>query len=202
MAEITAQMVKELRNRTQAGYVDCKQALVESGGDMEKAMDYLRTKGLATAAKKAGREASEGLVHAYIHGNGRIGVLIEVNCETDFVARTDEFVTLVRDLAMQVAAERPLYVRREDVPEDVIEREKAVFEAAAREEKKPDHVIERIVAGKLEAYFKQVCLEEQAFIKDPDRTVKEVLQGEIARIGENIQVRRFARFELGEGSGE
>lgn len=199
MAEITMEMVKELRQRTQAGIKDCRDALVAAGGDMEKAVATLREKGLAQAAKKAGRIAAEGVVDAYIHGEGRIGVLIEVNCETDFVAKTEEFRTLVRDLAMQVAASRPEYVRREDVPESVIEAEKEIYRKAALNEGKPEAVVDRIVQGRLEKYFQQVCLLEQPFIKDPDRTVQELIQEKIATIGENISVRRFARFEMGEG---
>lgn len=193
------EMVKELRQRTQAGIKDCRDALVEAGGDMEKAIAALREKGLAQAAKKAGRIAADGIVDAYIHGGGRIGVLIEVNCETDFVAKTEGFRSLVRDLAMQVAAARPEYVRREDVPESVIEAEKEIYRKAALNEGKPAAVVDRIVQGRLEKFFQQVCLLEQPFIKDPDRTVQQVIQEKIATIGENITVRRFARFEVGEG---
>lgn len=174
MAEITAAMVKELRERTGAGMMDCKKALMETNGDMEKAVDFLREKGLAAAAKKAGRIAAEGVVDAYIHGGGRIGVLVEVNCETDFVAKTDEFRLFVRDIAMQVAAARPEYVRREDVPEHVIAREKEVLAAQAANEGKPEKVIEKIVQGRLDKFFKEVCLLEQPFIKNPDITVQEL----------------------------
>ncbi|RKO66307.1 translation elongation factor Ts [Desulfofundulus salinus] len=199
MAEITAAMVKELRERTGAGMMDCKKALMETNGDMEKAVDFLREKGLAAAAKKAGRIAAEGVVDAYIHGGGRIGVLVEVNCETDFVAKTDEFRLFVRDIAMQVAAARPEYVRREDVPEHVIAREKEVLAAQAVNEGKPEKVIEKIVQGRLDKFFKEVCLLEQPFIKNPDITVQELLNEKIAKIGENIVIRRFTRYELGEG---
>lgn len=196
---ITTEMVKVLRERTQAGMMDCKKALQETGGDIEKAVVYLREKGLAAAAKKAGRVAAEGIVEAYIHGNGRIGVLIEVNCETDFVANTEEFKALVKDLAMQVAASRPEYVRREDVPKAVVESEREIFAAAARAEGKPEQVVSRIAEGRVQKFFEQVCLLEQPFIKDPDQKVQQVINEKIAKLGENISVRRFARFERGEG---
>ncbi len=199
MAQITPQMVKELRERTQAGMMDCKRALEETGGDMEKAIAYLREKGLAAAAKKAGRVAADGLVEAYIHPGGRVGVLIEVNCETDFVAKTDDFKQLVRDLAMQVAAARPQYVSRDEVPAAVLEEERRLYRAAALNEGKPERVVDKIVEGRVEKFFKEVCLLEQPFIKDPDRTVNELIQEKIASLGENITVRRFARFERGEG---
>lgn len=199
MPNITPQMVKELRERTQAGMMDCKKALQETGGDMEKAIDYLREKGLSAAAKKAGRTAADGLVESYIHPGGRVGVLVEVNCETDFVAKTEEFQELVRDVAMHIAAMKPEYVRREEVPADVVEREKRIIAAAAREEGKPEAVIERIVSGRLEKFFADHCLLEQPFVKDGDQTVGELIQQKIAKLGENITVRRFARFERGEG---
>lgn len=196
---VTASMVKELREQTGAGMMDCKNALVEADGDMERAAVILREKGLAAAAKRAGRIASEGLVDSYIHLGGRVGVLIEVNCETDFVAKTDEFKQLVKDLAMQVAASKPMCVRREEVPADVLEREKAVYRAQALNEGKPERVIDKIVEGRTEKFYQQVCLLEQPFIRDPDRTVRDLVTGRIATIGENISVRRFARFEMGEG---
>mgnify|MGYP000861817339 FL=1 len=199
MAEITAAMIKELRERTGAGFMDCKKALQETQGDLDKAIDYLREKGLAAAAKKAGRVAAEGLVDAYIHLGGRVGVLIEVNCETDFVAKTDAFKQFVRDMAMHVAASKPSYVSRDEVPEAVLEREKNIYRAAALNEGKPEKIVDRIVEGRLERFFKEVCLLEQPYIKDPDKTVQEVLQELIAQIGENITIRRFARFERGEG---
>ncbi|MEW5953544.1 MAG: translation elongation factor Ts [Bacillota bacterium] len=199
MAEITAGLVKELRERTGAGMMDCKKALAETGGDIEKAVDFLREKGLAAAAKKAGRVTAEGLVDSYIHGVGRIGVLVEVNCETDFVAKTDEFRSLVRDIAMQIAASKPEYVRREDVPEEVIAREKAVLSAQAANEGKPANIIEKMVVGRLEKFYKEACLLEQPYIKDPDQTVGQLLTEKISKIGENISVRRFTRYELGEG---
>ncbi|BAS27523.1 translation elongation factor Ts [Limnochorda pilosa] len=199
MPEVTATLVKELRERTGAGMMDCKQALTQAGGNMEEATRILREKGLAQAAKRAGRVASEGLVDAYIHGDGRIGVLIEVNCETDFVAKTEAFRTLARDLAMQVAAARPDYVRREDVPAGVVERERDIYRAAARNEGKPEHVLDKIVSGRLEKFYQERCLLEQPFVKDPDRSVGQLVQEVAARLGENVTVRRFARFERGEG---
>lgn len=197
--EITAAMVKELRERTGAGMMDCKKALVETNGDIEKAIDELRTKGLAKAAKKAGRVASEGVVASYIHGGGRIGVLVEVNCETDFVAKTDDFKSLVHDIAMQIAASSPEYVRREEVPEEVINHEREILKAQALEEGKPEKVAEKMIEGRLEKFFKEKCLLEQPFIKDPDKTVQELVHEHVAKIGENINVRRFVRYEVGEG---
>ncbi|AGI39384.1 elongation factor Ts [Thermoclostridium stercorarium subsp. thermolacticum DSM 2910] len=196
---ITAEMVKELRERTGSGLMDCKKALIESNGDMEKAIEYLREKGLATAAKKAGRIAAEGIVDAYIHGGGRIGVLVEVNVETDFAAKNEEFRSFVKDIAMQIAASNPQYVRREEVPQEVIEREKEILMAQAINEGKPAQIAEKMVNGRLEKFFKEVCLLEQPFIKDTDKTVQDVLNEKIAKIGENINIRRFARFEMGEG---
>lgn len=196
---ITAAMVKELRERTEAGMMDCKKALQETNGDMEAAVAYLREKGLAAAAKKAGRLASEGLVEAYIHGMGRIGVLVEVNCETDFVAKTDKFKELCHDIAMQIAATRPQYVSREEVPAEVIEQEKAILRAQALNEGKPEKIVDKMVEGRIEKYYKEVCLLEQPFIKDPDITVGDLVTQAIATIGENISVRRFVRFEMGEG---
>ncbi len=199
MAEITAAKVKELRERTGAGMMDCKKALVECNGDIEKAVDYLREKGLAAAAKKAGRITAEGLVDSYIHGGGKIGVLVEVNCETDFVAKTDEFKSLVRDIAMQIAAAKPEYVSREDVPEEVIAKEKEILAAQAANEGKPEKIIQKMVEGRIEKFYKEICLLEQPFIKDTDKTVKQLITEKIAQIGENISVRRFKRYELGEG---
>lgn len=196
---ISAQMVKELRERTGAGMMDCKNALVETGGDIEKAIDELRTKGLAKAAKKSGRVASEGVVTSYIHGGGRIGVLVEVNCETDFVAKTDGFKQLAYDIAMQVAASNPSYLKREEVAEEIVNREKEVLRAQALEEGKPEKVIEKMVEGRIEKYYKENCLMEQAFIKDLDKSIQELVNENIARIGENINVRRFVRYEVGEG---
>ena len=199
MAEVTATLVKELRERTGAGMMECKKALIDAQGDMERAIELLRERGLAQAAKRAGRVATEGVVGAYIHGDGRIGVLIEVNCETDFVAKTEDFQNLVKDLAMQVAAARPEWVRREEVPQSVIEAERRIYETQARNEGKPEQVLARIVEGRLEKFFQERCLMEQPFIKDPDRRVEQVVQEVAARLGEHVTVRRFARFERGEG---
>jgi len=196
---ITAEMVKELRERTGSGIVDCKKALIESNGDMEKAIEYIRQKGLATAAKKSGRIAAEGIVDAYIHGGGRIGVLVEVNIETDFAAKNEEFRSFVKDIAMQIAASNPQYVKREDIPQEVIDREKEILMAQAMNEGKPANIAEKMVAGRIEKFFKEVCLLEQPFIKDPDKTVKDILNEKIAKIGENISIRRFVRYEMGEG---
>ncbi|MBZ4653543.1 MAG: translation elongation factor Ts [Peptococcaceae bacterium] len=196
---ITAEMVKELRERTGAGMMDCKKALMEKNGDMEKAIEYLREKGLAAAAKKAGRVAAEGLVESYIHGGGRIGVLVEVNCETDFVAKTPGFREFVKDIAMQIAAAKPEYVRKEEVPQEIIEKEKQILRAQALNEGKPEKVVEKMVEGRIEKFYKEVCLLEQPFIKDTDITVQQLLTEKIAQIGENINIRRFARYELGEG---
>ena len=193
-------LVKELREKTGAGLLDCQKALGEAQGDVEKALRVLREKGLAKAAKKGARVAADGAVGSYIHPGAKIGVLVEVNCETDFVARTDEFQQLVRDLAMQVAAASPRYVRREDVPESELDSERAIYRVQAEQSGKPAQVIERIVAGQLERYYKDVCLLEQPFIKQSDRTVKDLVQEAIARLGENVTVRRFARFQLGESA--
>lgn len=197
--DISTAMVKELRERTGAGMLDCKKALVEKGGDMEKAIEFLREKGLASAAKKAGRIAAEGVIESYIHLGGRIGVLVEINCETDFAAKSDQFKQLAKDIAMQIAASRPEYVRREEVPTEVLEREKSIYKAQAMNEGKPEAIAEKIMTGRLEKYFKEVCLIEQPFIKEPDKSVEQVIKETIAAIGENINVRRFARFERGEG---
>jgi len=194
---ITAEMVKELREKTGAGVMDCKQALAESAGDLEKAIDYLRRKGLSDAAKRGGRTTSEGVIGSYIHPGGKIGVLLEVNCESDFVARTEEFQGLVKDLAMQIAAANPLYLRREDVPEDLRTREQNIYAAQAQEGGKPEKIVERIVQGKLEKFIQEVCLLEQSFVKDPDITVNQLVSSKVATLGENIVVRRFQRYQLG-----
>ena len=199
MAEITAALVKELRERTGAGMMDCKKALSATDGDLEKAIDFLREKGLAAAAKKAGRVAAEGLVEAYIHGGGRIGVLVEVNCETDFVAKTDAFKELVKDIAMHIAATNPSYLKREEVPTAELEHEQAVLAEQARNEGKPEKIIEKMVAGRIEKYYKEVCLMEQPFVKDPDKTISDLITESIAKLGENISIRRFTRYQLGEG---
>jgi elongation factor Ts len=197
--EISSELIKDLRQRTGAGVMDCKTALRESKGDMEGAIDYLRRKGLAAAAKRAGRIATEGLVSSYIHAGGKIGVLVEINCETDFVARTEDFQAFVKNMAMHIAATSPQYVSRDQVPPSVVEREKGIYRTQAQDAKKPEKVMEKIVEGKLERFFAEVCLLEQTYIKDPDVTVKEVLDSLIAKLGENIAIRRFARFQLGEG---
>ncbi len=196
---ISASLVKELREKTGAGFMDCKEALKECEGDSEKAVDYLRKKGLSAAAKRAGRQASEGIVGSYIHMGGKIGVIVEVNCETDFVARTDDFAELVNDLAMQVAAARPLYVRREEVPADLVEREREIFKAQALESGKPENVVDRIVDGKIDKFYQQVCLEEQEFIRESGTKVLDHIKSLAGKLGENVQVNRFARFEIGEG---
>lgn len=197
--EVAASSVKELREKTGAGVLDCKKALAECAGDLERAVDYLRQKGLAAAVKKAGRVVAEGLVGAYIHAGGKIGVLIELNCETDFVARTAEFQALLKDLAMQIAAANPRYLRPEDVPPDELVREKEIYRRQASDSGKPEKVVEKIVEGKMERFYSEVCLLEQAFIKDPDRRIVDLLREAVARLGENIQVRRFARYQIGEG---
>ena len=198
LSEITAELVKELRQRTGVGMMECKRALSETAGDIDKAIDYLRKQGMAAADRKSGREASEGLVESYIHPGNRVGVLIEVNCETDFVARTDEFQKLVRNLAMQVAATRPLAVRREDVPAAVVERERDIYRAQLVAEGKPEAIVPKIVEGKLDKFFQTVALYEQPFIRDDKKTVEEIVKEAIAKIGENIRVRRFATFTLGQ----
>jgi len=197
--EISIDLVKDLRQRTGAGVIDCKTALRETKGDIEAAIDYLRRKGLATAAKKAGRIATDGLVSSYIHAGGKVGVLVEINCETDFVARTEDFQTFVKNVAMQIAAANPQYIRREDIPAEVLEREREIYRTQALESGKPAKVIDKIVEGKTERFYSEVCLLEQTYIKDSDLTVKEILDNMIAKIGENITIRRFARFQLGEG---
>jgi elongation factor Ts len=199
MAEITAKLVQELREKSGAGMMDCKKALTEAGGDLGKAEEVLRKKGLSAAAKKAGRVASEGAVASYIHMGGKIGVLVEVNCETDFVARTAGFQGLVKDIAMQIAAASPLYVKREDVPPEVVSKEMEIARHQAREQKKPEPIVEKIAQGKVDKYYKEVCLMEQPFVKDDKKSMQEVVTEAVAKIGENIQVRRFARFVLGEG---
>lgn len=196
---VDASTVKELRERTGAGMMDCKKVLVETNGDIEKAIEVLREKGLAAAAKKAGRIASEGIVEAYIHGGGRIGVLIEVNSETDFVAKNADFKTFVRDMAMQVAATNPMYVSRDQVDQAVIEKEREIFRQQALNEGKPEKIVDKMVEGRIEKYYKEICLLEQPFVKNPDMTVLELLNTMIAKIGENLSIRRFTRYEMGEG---
>lgn len=196
--EITTTMVKELRQMTGAGVLDCRKALEAHNGDMEKAVAYLREKGLAAAAKKAGRQASEGVVEAYVHPGNRVAVMLELNCETDFVARTNDFKTLAHDLALHIAFAAPRYIARTDVPEEIIESERAIYRAQALEEGKPENVIERIVEGRLEKFYQQVCLMEQPFVKDENRTVQDQINDAIAKLGENIVLSRFVRYQLGE----
>ncbi|NLT15584.1 MAG: translation elongation factor Ts [Clostridiales bacterium] len=196
---VTAEMVKQLRERTGAGMMDCKKALTEADGNIDKAIELLREKGLAAAAKKSGRIAAEGLVESYIHGGGRIGVLVEVNIETDFAAANEEFKQLVKDIAMQIAAAKPEYVRKEEVPAEIIEKEMNILRAQAKNEGKPEKIIEKMVEGRIEKFYKEVCLMDQPWIKDPDKTIQQLVTEKIAAIGENINVRRFARFERGEG---
>jgi elongation factor Ts len=191
-------LVKELRQRTQAGILDCQKALVETGNDIEKAIDLLRQKGLASAQKKSGRATNEGLIWAYVHTGSKIGVLLEVNCETDFVARNEEFQALVKDLALQIVASRPSYIRREDIPLAVIEKEESIYRAQAKEMGKPEAAAGKIVEGKLEKFYQESCLLEQVYIRDPNITVKDLLAEKIAKIGENITIRRFTRYQLGQ----
>ena len=197
--EISIELVKDLRQRTGAGVIDCKTALQETKGDVDAAIDYLRKKGLATAAKKAGRIATDGLVSSYIHAGGKMGVLVEINCETDFVAKTEDFQAFVKNIAMHIAATNPQYIRREEIPTEVLEKEKEIYRTQALESGKPAKVIDKIVEGKMERFYSEVCLLEQTYFKDSDLTVKEVLDAMIAKVGENISIRRFARFQLGEG---
>jgi elongation factor Ts len=201
MAEVTSAMVKDLREKTGAGMMDCKKALLEAGGDAEKAVTWLREKGLATAGKKAGRSATEGAVGSYIHLGGKIGVLVEVNCETDFTAKNDRFQALVKDVAMQIAWSNPRWLRREEVPAEVIAQERSIHRAQLLEQGKPEAMLEKIIPGKLDRFYKDNCLLEQAFFRDPDgkRSVQDVLNESVAVIGENIQIRRYTRYALGEG---
>lgn len=197
---VSAKEVKELREKTGAGMMDCKKALADSGGDFDEAVKMLRTKGLADAAKRSDRATSQGLIDSYIHANGKLGVLVEVGCETDFVAMNDDFKAFVHDLAMHVAAAAPMYVTREDVPREEIDREMAIYKEQARATGKPDDILEKIAAGKMDKYFGQVCLMEQDFVKDDKMTIEQLLGGLIGKIGENIQIKRFVRFELGKDS--
>ncbi len=195
---ISASVVKELRDKTGVGMMECKTALQETGGDMEKAIIYLRERGLASATKKAGRVAADGLVTAYIHAGGKLGVLLEVSCETDFVAKTEAFQSLSKELAMQVAASNPQYVRREDVPDEILQREREIYKAQMGESKKPAEILEKIINGKLEKYFEETCLLEQPYIKEPSRKVNALVAETVSKTGENIQVRRFVRYKVGE----
>jgi elongation factor Ts len=198
--EVSAAAVKNLREKTGAGMMDCKKALAESGGDLDKAVDYLRQKGLAAASKKASRAASDGAIGAYVHPGGKIGVLVELNCETDFVARTPEFQNLLKDIAMQIAAANPRYIRPQEVPTGDLEKEREIYRRQALESGKPEKVVDKIVDGKIDRFYSEVCLLEQSFIKNPDRKVSEILTDAVARLGENIQVKRFSRYQLGEGA--
>lgn len=197
MAKINTEMIKGLRARTNAGILDCKEALKETDGDMEKAVDFLRKKGLATALKRAGRETSEGLINSYIHAGGKIGVLVEVNCETDFVAKTDEFKELVKNLAMHIAATRPLGIRSEDIPEEIVKREEEIYRAQALETGKPEKIIDKIVEGKMKKFYRESCLLEQQYVKDTDLTIQDLIHEMVSKMGESISVRRFARYQLG-----
>ncbi len=196
--KITSQMVKELRDKTNAGMMDCKRALGDTEGDMEKAVDLLRQKGLAVAAKRAGRATSEGFVATYIHGGGKLGVMVEVGCETDFVAKTDDFLGFAKDIAMHVAAVNPVAVTREEIPQEIIDREKDIYINQAKDTGKPENIIEKIVTGKIEKYISEICLLDQKFIKNPDLSIQDLLNELIAKMGENISVKRFARFQIGE----
>ena len=198
MVDITAKEVKELRQATGAGVLDCKKALQETDGDMQKATEVLRAQGLADASKRAGRATEQGLVDSYIHLGGKIGVLLEINCETDFVARTDEFQELAHNICMQIAAADPDYIDREEIPEEVLEQEKRILRQQADGEGKPPEIVDRIIEGRLQKFYSQVCLVDQAYIRDADRTIDELLKEAIASVGENIQVRRFARFAVGQ----
>lgn len=196
---ISASSVKELRDLTGAGMMDCKRALQEADGNIEKAVEILREKGLSAAAKKAGRIAAEGIVESYIHMGGKIGVLVEVNCETDFVAKTAEFKAFVRDIAMHIAASNPMYLSKEEVPEEVINKEKEILRAQALNEGKPEKIVDRMVEGRIEKYYKEICLLEQPFVKDTDKSVQDIVNEQVATIGEKIQIRRFVRYAMGEG---
>ena len=196
---VSASAVKELRERTGAGMLDCKKALDETNGDITKAIELLREKGLAAAANKAGRAATEGVVESYIHAGGRIGVLVEINCETDFVGKTDQFKEFARDIAMQIAAANPKYVSREEVPQEELEKEKEILKAQALNEGKPEKIVEKMVEGRIGKYYEEFCLLDQSFIKDPDKKISTLLNEKISTIGENISIRRFTRYELGEG---
>jgi len=196
--DITADAVKKLRERTGVGLMDCKEALRHSNGDMEKAVDFLREKGLAKLQKRMGRVASEGSVASYIHTGGKVGAMVEINCETDFVAKTDQFQNFVKDVAMQITASNPLYVKREDIPADHIEREKTIYRNQALESGKPEKIIDKIAEGKLEKFYQEVCLVEQTFIKNPDMTIKDLLEELLVKTGEKIVINRFVRFQLGE----
>lgn len=198
MADITAAVVKELREKTGAGMMDCKNALKEVDGDLEKAVEVLRTKGIARASKKADRAVNEGRIEAYIHPGSKLGVIVEINCETDFVAKTDDFTSFSRDVAMQIAASSPLFVKREDVDQNTIDQEMKIYREQAKEQGKPENIIDKIATGKLEKFYSEICLLEQPFVKDPDKTIENLVTDTIAKLGENITIRRFSRFKIGE----
>jgi len=198
MAEITAAAVKELREKTGAGMMDCKKALVEAEGDLVKASEILRKKGIASASKKASREVNEGRIDSYIHPGNKVGVLVEINCETDFVAKTDDFATFSRDVAMQIAASSPLFVKREEVDQETIDRELEIYREQAKSQGKPENIIEKIATGKLDKFYSEICLMEQPFVKDPDKNIEGLVTETIAKLGENISIRRFSRFKIGE----
>ncbi len=198
MAEITASMVKELRGRTGSGIMDCKRALADTDGDMEKALEFLRKKGLAKAQKRAGRATSEGVIYSYIHTGGKLGVLVEINCESDFVAKTDDFLEFAKNIAMHIAAANPAGLNPEDIPEEVVNKEREIYRALAIEQGKPEKIIDKIVEGQVQKFFKESCLLSQAYIRDPKKTIADIITEAIAKIGENIQIKRFARFQLGE----
>ncbi len=198
MSEVTAAMVKQLRDKTGSGMMDCKKALTENGGDMDKAIDFLRKKGLATAAKRAGRETSEGVVQPYVHTGGKLGVMVEVNCETDFVAKSEDFQEFAKNIAMHIAATNPIGITPEDVPAETLAREKDIYVDQAKQTGKPDNVIEKIVEGKMNKFLKENCLMNQAYVKDPDITIADLLNELIAKIGENISIKRYVRFQIGE----
>jgi elongation factor Ts len=195
--EITSKMVKELRDKTNAGMMDCKKALTETNGDLEKAVDFLRLKGLAVAQKRADRATSEGVVETYIHAGGKLGVMVEIGCETDFVAKSDMFQEFSKDIAMHIAASSPLAIKREDIPEDLVSREREIFKTQAMESGKPENIAEKMVTGKIDKYFSEVTLMEQKFVKNPDVSIQDLLNDIIAKIGENISIKRFARFQVG-----
>ena len=197
MTTITSKMVKELRDKTNAGMMDCKKALTETGGDMEKAVDLLRQKGLAVAQKRAGRATSEGFIATYVHGDGKLGVMVEVGCETDFVAKNDDFRAFAREIAMQIAAANPAAVKREEIPADLVEREREIYRKQALESGKPENIVDKIISGKMEKFFSEVTLMEQKYIKDQDLTVQDLLNELVAKLGENISIKRFSRFQVG-----
>jgi elongation factor Ts len=198
MAEITAELVKQLRDKTSAGMMDCKKALAEAKGDMEAAQKWLREKGLASAAKRSGRATSQGTIESYIHMNGNIGVMVELNCETDFVAKTHEFRALARDIAMHIAASSPQYLKREDVPKEIIDKEVEIIKAQAKGEGKPEAVLQKIADGRISKFYSEICLEEQPFVRDTDKTVSDFVKETASKFGEHVQIRRFVRMQLGE----